>query len=94
MLKNLQQRDDTIIPKANRGSAVVIMDVEHYIKEANKQLSDTSNYQKLNNDPMELHGEGIKADINNFKILNKYHQKLSPTWQGKNTSLSFTAKIS
>ena len=47
-LENLQQRDDIIITKADKGGAVVIMDVEHYINEANRQLSDTKNYQKLN----------------------------------------------
>ena len=43
-LKNLQRRDNIIITKAHKGGAVVIMDVEDYIKVANRQLSDTSNY--------------------------------------------------
>ena len=43
-LKNLQQINYIIIAKGDKGFAVVIMDVENYIKEANRQLSDTINY--------------------------------------------------
>ena len=69
-LKNLQQRVDIIITKANKGGAVMIMDGEGYIMEANRQLlSDTSSYQKLNIDPTELHTEKIKAVINNHKQI-------------------------
>ena len=66
-LKNLQQRDDITITKADKGDAVVIMDVEDYIKEANRQLSGTNNYQKLNIDPTEWHTEKINAVINNYR---------------------------
>ena len=66
-LNNLQQRDNTIITKANKGDAMVIMDVEDYIKKANRQLSDTNNYQKLNRYPLELHTEKNKAVINNYE---------------------------
>lgn len=36
---------------------MVIMDTEDYIKEVNRQLSDTNYYQKLHIDQMELHTE-------------------------------------
>ena len=59
------------------------MDVEDYIKEANKQLSYISR----------ISHRKIKAIINNYKELNYkevklnyYYEKLlllSPTWQGR-----------
>ena len=55
----------------------MIIYIEDYIKEAKRQLSDTSKYQKLNIDPTELPTEKIKAVINKYKDTNNYHQK----WQ-------------
>ena len=66
------------------------MDVEDYVKETNRQLSDASNYWMLNIDPTELHAKKIKAVINNYKDAEQISSriaKLSPTWQGKNAGL-------
>lgn len=52
-------------------SAVVIMDIEDTIKEANRQLSGTWNYQKLDIDKILKKLKLISITI---KILNKYHQ--------------------
>ena len=41
-LKELPDRDDIIITKADKGGAVVIIDVEDYIKEAEYQLNNKS----------------------------------------------------
>ena len=76
MLKNLQQRDD-IMTKTNKGSAMVIMDVKDYIKEAKRQLSDTSNYQNLNFDPMVLYTEKSKDVINNYKDAEQISSKMA-----------------
>ena len=50
-LENLMLRDDIVICNADKGNAVVILDVEDYIKEANKQLGDTSFYKELSHEP-------------------------------------------
>ena len=76
-LKNLQQRDDIIITNAEKGGAVVIIYVQDYIKEANRQLSDTSNYQKLNIDPAGLYTGKIKAVINKYKDTEKISSKMA-----------------
>ena len=39
-MEELTKRKDIIITNADKGGAVVIMDVEKYINEANHQLSD------------------------------------------------------
>ena len=36
-----------IITKADKGGAVVILDIKDYINEANRQLNDTNNYEQL-----------------------------------------------
>ena len=46
-LASLKKRKDIIIKKADKGSAVVIQNREDYIREAERQLSNTKNYRKL-----------------------------------------------
>ena len=50
-MKNLKNRDAIVICKADKGGAVVITDVNDYINEANRQLSDKKLYKKLQNNP-------------------------------------------
>ena len=59
-LLNLQKRNDIIITKADKGGAVVILDIKDYIDEANRQLNGTNNYEQLDFDPTELHTEKNK----------------------------------
>ena len=50
-LQELQSRDDIVITDADKGGAVVILGVEDYIKEAERQLRNTENYKRLNRNP-------------------------------------------
>ena len=50
-MEELAKRKDIIITNADKGGAVVIMDVENYINKANRQQSDKLNYKKLQEDP-------------------------------------------
>ena len=52
-LLNLQKRNNLIITKAEKGGAVVILDIKDYIDEANRQVNDTNNYEQLGFDPTE-----------------------------------------
>ena len=47
-MKELSEREDIIITKADKGGAVVIADVKDYLKEVERQLNNTENYRKLN----------------------------------------------
>ena len=60
-------RDDIVICNADKGNAVVILDVEDYIKEANRQLGDTTFYKILSHDPTKLHAELVNGTIDYFK---------------------------
>ena len=58
LLQNLQKRKtDIIITKADKRGAVVILDINDYIDEANRQLNNTNNYEQLDFNPTELHTE-------------------------------------
>ena len=46
-MEELTKRKDIIITNADKGCAVVIIDVEKYINNANYPLSDKRNYKKL-----------------------------------------------
>ena len=50
-LHTLKQRDDIVIKPADKGSAVVVMDKDHYVAEAERQLNDTTFYKLLDHDP-------------------------------------------
>ena len=95
-LNELQSREDIIITKADKGGAVVIMDVESYIKEAERQLQDDKSYQKLLNDPTQLHAERINKTIDLFKnegiITEKVANGLKAN-EPKTPKLSFLPKI-
>ena len=56
-MKELSEREDIIIIKAHKGGAAVIVDVADYIKEAERQLNNTENYRKLQ---QETHGKKHK----------------------------------
>ena len=49
---------------------IVILDINDYIDEANRQLNDTNNYEQLDFKPTELHTEKIISEINNLKNEN------------------------
>ena len=61
-LNELKTRDDIIVTKADKGGTVVIMNVDDYIKEANRQLDNTEFYTKLITNPT----------TTNYDIVNNY----------------------
>ena len=50
-IKQLCDNPHIVIKKADKGSAVVIMNTNDYIREATRQLYTPENYQKLSDDP-------------------------------------------
>ena len=66
-LQELQSRDDIVIKDADKGGAVIILDVEGYIKEAERQLHNTENYKRL-----------ITIHLQPTPEVNKIIKKVSP----------------
>ena len=56
-----------IISNPDKGDAVVIMDIDSYIKEANWHLSDKTSYKQLTQDPALQHQRMVKQTIERFK---------------------------
>ena len=73
-LYNLQKREDIVIKPADKGSAVVVMDRDHYVSEAERQLNDSTFYKPLDHDPTpefakqvsdtvsEMHDQGLISE--------------------------------
>ena len=66
-LKELAERNDIVIIKADKGGAVVIIDVEDYVKEAEHQLNNKDAYKKLQYDPTQTHTRLVNDTISRFK---------------------------
>ena len=72
--RKLSEREDIIITKADKGDAVVIVDVKDYIKEAQRQFNNTENYRKLLEDPTKTNMKLVNDTIERFKnqkLINK-----------------------
>ena len=67
-LRFLPNYPDIIIKPADKESAVVVMDKEHYISEAKRQLGDTTYYKRLHKDPTSYHQRLVKEKLT--EILN------------------------
>ena len=59
-------RDDIVIINADKGDAVVIMDVNDYIREAKPQLNEPRDYEVLAKDPTTTNNDLINQTIDRF----------------------------
>ena len=66
-IKELFKREDTIITNADKGGAVVIVDRNDCIKEAERQLYDKDNYHILPQDPTSDNNKLVNQTIDRFK---------------------------
>ena len=76
-MKELSEREDIIITKADKGGAVVIVDVKDYIKEAERQLNNTENYRKLQEDPTATNMKLVNDTIERFKKQKLINEKVA-----------------
>ena len=65
-LKHLRQRTNVIINPADKGSAVVVLSKEDYIKEANRQLNESVYYRKLPADPKSQYTMEVKQCVDSM----------------------------
>ena len=64
-------REEDIITKVDKGGAVVIVDVQGYIKEAERQLNNIKNYRKLQADPTATNMKLVNDTIERLKKKKK-----------------------
>ena len=72
-LKTLRWRQDIVIKPADKGSAVVVLKKNDYIKEAERQLGNEDHYQKIEKDPTPFYTAEIKKVVAKMReILYRY----------------------
>ena len=76
-LENLRSRDDIIVTNADKGGAVVINDVNQYIKEAERQLLDRNFYKKVTTNPTSIHAALVNNAIDQLKNRNLIDLKIA-----------------
>ena len=81
MFKELSENPEIVIRKADKRSAVVVMNTD-YLHEGYRQLSDTKFYPKLQNDPTEDIANKVRQTLTHMKhkalISEKNFEHLSP----------------
>ena len=76
-------RDDIVITNADKGSAVVILDVKDYLEECERQLDNTGNYKRLQKDPTATNNELLQSVIKRFENEKLIHKKNRRSIQNK-----------
>ena len=76
-MQELQSRKGIVITDADKGGDVVILDVEDYVKEAERQLNNKENYRKINYDPTTVNNETIHKVISRFQKENLLSKNIS-----------------
>ena len=81
-LQELTDNPEIIIKKADKGSAVVVMNTTDYLREGYRQLSDTKFYTKLPNDPTEKIAQNVTKTLKEMRqkglISEKNFDHLAP----------------
>jgi hypothetical protein len=60
-IQELSTNPHIVLKKADKGSCVVVMNTNDYIREGLRQLSNQDNYQTLTSDPTEKFTENVKS---------------------------------
>ena len=76
-MKELSERVGITITKAEKGGAVVIVDVKDYVKQAERQINNTKNYRKLQEDPTATNMKFVKNTIERFKKQKLINEKVA-----------------
>ena len=54
IISEFSKREDLVFTKADKGGAIVILDVKDYIEKANKELKDENYYKRIIHDPTHI----------------------------------------
>ena len=84
-LQELSEWDDIMITKADKGGAVVIIDIKDHIREAESQLKNNDNYDRLKHDPTETHNRFVNDTIERFNKQKMMKEKVSEELKTENS---------
>ena len=69
-MEELQSRNDKVITGFDKGKTVVILDVEDYVREAEKKLNKKENYRKIYSHSNTAVNETIHKVLSRFQKEN------------------------
>ena len=68
IISEFSKREDFIFTKADKGGAIVILDVEDYIDQTNKKLKDENYYKRISRDLTHEHMTIVNETIETFHL--------------------------
>ena len=80
-LLNLPKNKQIVIKQADKGSGIVIQDIDDYIKEGERQLNDTKFYKQVDHDLTSKHADIIKKVVTEMLENDEITKKLTSTSQ-------------
>ena len=89
-MQELQSRKDIVITDADKGGAVV--NVEDYVKEAERRLNNRENYRRIYYDPTTVTKETIRKVISRFQKENLLSKNISERLKSENPKTPPEAK--
>ena len=69
-LKELLDLNDVVITRADKGGAIIIINMKDYVKEVEHPLSNKESYKKHQHDPRQIHPRLVNDTINVSKMIN------------------------
>ena len=83
-LEALKNRSDIMITSADKGGALVINDVENYMREANRQLSNEANYLALDHNPTSENAALVENAIDSLRLDGSIDERTAEQLKPKN----------
>lgn len=77
ILRSLLEDEMLIIKPADKGGSIVVMDRPMYIKEVERQLSDTTTYEAINHNPTFRIKRRVQDLVNKYAMLNVLDKKMT-----------------
>ena len=74
VLRNLRKNKDIVITKPDKGNGVVILDQKLYNNAIEEMISDTSKFEKLNEDPTLKREASLQQVLCNLKQKNFFNE--------------------
>ena len=85
-MNDLKNHDDIVICKSDKGGAVVIIDVNDYINDANRQLADRNFYEKQPENSTSEYAALVDNAIDGLKLQGKLDEKMAESLKSRKTS--------
>ena len=94
IISEFSKREDLVFTKADKGGAIVILDVKDYIEKANKELKDENYYKRIIHDPTHINiWKSLTTPLKRFIVLAKNIADNLKTTNAKTPDFYITPKV-